>query len=405
MSGSASFHRRAAGFGLGAALVSGFGQSFFIGMFGAPVQSALGLHSAQWGALYGLATGASGLLMFWLGALADRVATRRAITIALTVLACGTVLMATAQAPWMLLLGFFCLRLGGQGLCGHLAIVTAARHALMRGRSIATAAFGFILGEAMLPLVVTALLGWIDWRWVWACAGALVLLVALPTLRRIAAPLPLELPSPLSVPAPAAMARRRLLRQPAFLAALPVMLTLPFVVTSVFLHQGALSAARGWTLTQVAMGILAFALIQAGTTWISGRWIDRYGARGIFRFYLWPLAVGMLLGRLCTARDGVVGSVPGHGHGLRRAKRAVRRVVGRIVRCAATGHGARRVHSADGVVHRRLAAPARPGPAGRCAADLADRLGGRVCHRHAVAGGALDPPCASGGIRASLRVH
>jgi len=313
MSGSASFHRRAAGFGLGASLVSSFGQSFFIGMFGAPVQSALGLHSAQWGALYGLATGASGLLMFWLGALADRVATRPAITIALTVLACGTVLMATAQAPWMLLLGFFCLRLGGQGLCAHLAIVTAARHALLRGRSIATAAFGFILGEAMLPLLVTALLGWIDWRWVWACAGSLVLLVAMPTLRRIAAPLPLERQSPLSVPAPAAMARRRLLRQPAFLAALPVMLTLPFVVTSVFLHQGALSAARGWTLAQVAMGILAFALIQASTTWISGRWIDRYGARGLFRFYLWPLAVGMLLGGFAPPAVAVWGLFLGMG--------------------------------------------------------------------------------------------
>ncbi len=296
MTGSVSFHRRAAGFGLGAALVSSFGQSFFIGMFGAPVQLTLGLQSAQWGALYGLATGASGLLMFWLGALADRVATRSAITIALAVLACGTALMTTAQAPWMLLLGFFCLRLGGQGLCAHLAIVTAARHALMRGRSIATAAFGFILGEAMLPLLVTAMLGWIDWRWVWACAGAMVLLVALPTLRRIAAPLPLVLHSPLAQPSPAAMARRQLLRQPAFLAALPVLLTLPFVVTSVFLHQGALSAARGWTLPQVAMGILAYALIQAATTWISGRWIDRFGVSAIFRFYLWPLAIGMLLG-------------------------------------------------------------------------------------------------------------
>ena len=313
MTGTVSFHRRAAGFGLGAALISSFGQSFFIGMFGAPVQSALGLHSAQWGALYGLATGASGLLMFWLGALADRVATRSAITIALTVLACGTALMATAQAPWMLLLGFFCLRLGGQGLCAHLAIVTAARHALLRGRSIATAAFGSILGEAMLPLLVTALLGWIDWRWVWACAGALALLVALPLLRRIAAPLPLELHRPLSATAPATMARRRLLRQPAFLAALPVMLTLPFVVTSVFLHQGALSTLRGWTLAQVAMGILAFALVQAGTTWISGRWIDRYGTRGVFRFYLWPLAVGMLLGGFAPPEMAVWGLFLGMG--------------------------------------------------------------------------------------------
>jgi MFS family permease len=276
-------------------------------------QAALGLHSAQWGALYGLATGASGLLMFWLGAMADRVATRRAISIALAILACGSALMATAQAPWMLLLGFFCLRLGGQGLCSHLAIVTAARHALHRGRSIATAAFGFILGEAMLPLVVTALMGWIDWRWVWACAGALVLLVAMPVLRRIAAPLPLDVSHPPTAQIPDVMARRQLLRRPACLAALPVMLTLPFVVTSVFLHQGALSAQRGWTPAQVAMGILGFALVQATTTWASGRWIDRHGARWIFRVYLWPLAVGMLLGGFAPSALAVWGLFLGMG--------------------------------------------------------------------------------------------
>lgn len=158
MTASAPLHRRAATFGLLAALASTFGQSIFIGLFGGPIQSALQLQPAHWGALYGLATGASGMLMFWLGAMADRMATGRAITIALCILACGAVTMALAQGPVMLVLAFFCLRLGGQGLCSHLAIVTAARHAHLRGRNIAIAAFGFILGEALLPLVVTALM-------------------------------------------------------------------------------------------------------------------------------------------------------------------------------------------------------------------------------------------------------
>ena len=51
-----------------------------------------------------------------------------------------------------IILGDLVVLNGGQGLCSHLAIVTAARHALLRGRSVATAAFGFILGEALLPL-------------------------------------------------------------------------------------------------------------------------------------------------------------------------------------------------------------------------------------------------------------
>lgn len=109
-------HRRAAAFGFAAALISNLGQSFFIGLFGMSIQTDLGLRESQWGALYGVATGVSGLLMFWLGALADRLATRHAITIALGILAGGCVLMGLANGPLLLLLGLFFLRLGGQEL-------------------------------------------------------------------------------------------------------------------------------------------------------------------------------------------------------------------------------------------------------------------------------------------------
>jgi len=299
MTVGASFHRRAATFGLLASLTSTFGQSIFIGLFGASIQSGLQLLPSQWGALYGIATGASGMLMFWLGALADRVPAARAITVALAILCGGGAMMAFAQGPWTLALAFFCLRLGGQGLCSHIAIVTAARYALQRGRNIAIAAFGFILGEALLPLAVTAMMGWIDWRWVWACASLLVLLGALPLLRHIAGPLPFVPLQPghkgHKGPDPA-MRRRDLLRNPAFLAALPVVLVSPFVVTSIFLHQGSISALRGWTPAQVAIAYLCFATSQAVTTWLAGRLVDHSGAVQMFRFYLWPLAGAVLLG-------------------------------------------------------------------------------------------------------------
>jgi len=309
------FQRRAAAFGLVASLTSTFGQSIFIGLFGAQIQSGLALSPSQWGALYGIATGASGMLMFWLGAMADRVATGRAITLALVILTVGAATMALAQGPWTLAIAFFCLRLGGQGLCSHIAIVTAARHAQRRGRNIAIATFGFILGEALLPLVVTAMMGWIDWRWVWACAGALVLVGALPLLRRMAAPLPLIVLPANGTPVAADMRRRDLLRHPAFLAALPVMLVFPFVVTSVFLHQGSISALRGWSPPQVAIAYLCFASSQAVATWLTGRLVDHSGAVQMFRFYLLPLAAGVLLGAFAPPGMAVWGLYIGLGIG------------------------------------------------------------------------------------------
>lgn len=287
--------RRAAAFGFSAALVSSAGQTFFIGLFGAFITADLGLEQSRWGALYGLATLVSGLLMFRLGSLADRLPMRQAITIALLILGIGTVLMAVASNPWVLLVGLFCLRLGGQGLTGHMAIVAAARHTRQRGRSIATAALGFILGEALLPLAVVALLGWLDWRWVWACVAMAVLGVALPALRVAAAPLPNAATLTRSADAPLPLLRRQLLVKPAFIAALAVVLVSPFVVTAIFLHQGTLSALRGWTPAQIAWGFFGFAAMQTAATWMSGRWIDRHGARRVFHFYLLPVAAAVLM--------------------------------------------------------------------------------------------------------------
>lgn len=234
--------------------------------------------------------------MFWLGELADRLHPRRGISLALAVLGAGALCVALAPAAAWLLAGLFLLRLGGQGLTGHLAIVTAARHGgAMRGRIVATAVLGFILAEATLPLLVTTLPALAHWRWTWGGVAALVFVAAIPGMRRLAAPLPgLAPPSEASANDVPAMNRLGLLRQPVFLAALLVLLTAPFVVTAVFLHQGTLAEAKGWPVVLVATGFLAFAVTQAGSTWLAGRWIDRFGSFSLMRIYLLPLGLGLL---------------------------------------------------------------------------------------------------------------
>lgn len=311
---SETHYRRGAAFGLSAALISSVGQSFFIGLFGAPIQQELFLGESEWGVLYGIATGASGMLMFWLGALADRITIHRAITLALGVLGFGALLMALSTEPLILLLGLFCLRLGGQGLTAHMAIVTATRYARHRGRNIATATFGFILGEALLPLGVTAMLGLTSWRWVWALAAVLVLLVALPALRMTARPLPYVPPYLDSQGLPAArLSRRQLWCRPAFYAVLSVALVAPFVVTAVFLHLGALSTLRHWSALQVAQAFVGFAFAQAVSTWLSGRWVDERTIVMFFRFYLLPLAAGVLLAALAASHIAIFALFIGMG--------------------------------------------------------------------------------------------
>jgi MFS family permease len=124
-----------------------------------------------------------------------------------------------------------------------------------------------------------------------------VLLLAMPVLQRVAASLP-RAPSgapPASGPSHRPIQRRQLLTTPAFLGAMSILLVSPFVITAVFLHQGTLAVARGWTTQAVATAFFGFAVVQGLATWVTGRWVDRAGAQSILRVYLLPLAVGTLM--------------------------------------------------------------------------------------------------------------
>ncbi|MDR9389136.1 MAG: MFS transporter [Wenzhouxiangella sp.] len=294
-------------FALFAALASSFGQTFFIGLFGGEIQAALGLDPAGLGYLYGSATLFSGVLMFWLGALADRLALSRGIGISLGVLALGCVGLANTHNSAMLWVSFFLVRLGGQGLTGHLAIVAAARHAIdQRGRTVAMASYGFILAEAIFPVLVAQLLGLIDWRVLWWLAAGLVALVAWPGLRALSArfahlDLIKDNPNTRVDSHPATrptsdLTRWTLLRQPLFYLTLPMVLGSAFVITALFLHQGSLAAIKGWALADVGRAFVLFALAQASSAFVTGRLIDAFGSLGVLRFFLWPMvaSVGVL---------------------------------------------------------------------------------------------------------------
>ncbi|NBB91721.1 MAG: MFS transporter [Gammaproteobacteria bacterium] len=289
-----------------AALCSSFGQTFYIGLFGSDFRAEFGLSESALGTLYGTATLISGLSMFWLGAIADHLTLRRAIAITMVLLASGAALVGLAPGFFGLFAGLFLLRLGGQGLAGHLAVVAAARYALRRrGRAVAMASYGFIAGEAVLPPLVAGLLGWLQWRSVWLLAVVGIVFGALPLLWCLARPLVGQGgdgASSASHEGAAVSSRRKLFVQGSFLRALSVVLVSPLVVTALFLHQGSLSERLGWSLSQVAWGFVLFAAMQALAAFAGGRLIDRFSACALLRVYLLPLGLGVLsLGLLAPA--------------------------------------------------------------------------------------------------------
>ncbi|MEE4638687.1 MAG: MFS transporter [Wenzhouxiangella sp.] len=284
-------------FALAAALVSSFGQTFFIGLYGSDFRTAFGLDEAGLGLLYGAATLTSGLLMFWLGAIADHWRLGRAALLSTGLLVSGALFIGLAGDLWQLATGLFLVRLGGQGLTGHLAVVAAARYARRRrGRAVAMASYGFILGEATFPLLVALALGALAWQTVWLIAALFIAVVAMPLLHRLAAGLqsPLEADHDIGSAPVDVLQRRQLFRHGGFLRVLGVVLVPPVLVTAVFLHQGTLGEIQGWRLGQVAQGFILFAALQGLMAFAGGRLIDRFSARFLLRFSLLPAGAAML---------------------------------------------------------------------------------------------------------------
>lgn len=288
-------------FALLAALFSSVGQTFFIGLFGADFRVAFGLTDAALGALYSTATLASGIAMFWLGALADHFSLKRAVAAVLVLLAAGALLVAAAPGAWALLPGLFLIRLAGQGLMGHLGVVAAGRYAVhRRGRALAMVSYGFILGEACLPPVIALALASHDWRTVWLVASAAIALIGLPIMIWLARPLTgnpaadAERAQDDAGAASVRWRRRGLLTNAAFLRVLLVVLVPPVLITAIFLHQGSIAERLEWTRMDVGRAFVASALAQGLAAFLAGRLIDRFSARALLRFLLVPSAVGVL---------------------------------------------------------------------------------------------------------------
>jgi MFS family permease len=292
-------------FALLATAGSGFGQTFFVSVFGSALRAEFALSNTAYGALYSGATVLSALVLLRVGGLADRWPLHHITTLGVSLLAVGCMILGLAPHVAVLILGFFLLRLGGQGLMAHLGLTTAGRYfQLHRGKVMALAASGFPLAEATLPAAGVALIGLAGWRSAWWLAGAALLLVLWPIYWLLArrAPLPGQSGHAEEDGTPVAgLTRRQVLLDRGFYLLLPAALITPFVVTAILFHQAAIAEARDWPLALVAGAFSGYAAGHLLTLLIAGPMVDKLTARRTLPLSLLPMMLGMVLLGL---RDG-----------------------------------------------------------------------------------------------------
>lgn len=293
-----------------AMFTSSLGQSFFIGLFQAPISERLGFTPGQFGSAYALVTLIAGFAVLRLGPSLDWVPPRRFALTVMAALVTGVVLLTLSPWWWLGLLGLGLVRFCGQGMMTHLGNTLAGREFVaMRGRALGLTSMGIMLGETLLPPLIAALLVLLGWRELWWLFGLVLAGCWLPLLLRG--------PWPTAPKQRPARGQRptgpRPFRDSRFWRLLPLLMTLPITMTGLFIYQAAMTRDLGSTLTVYALALTGMGLAKLPGALLGGRWVDRLGPVRLARLYLLPYALALLVAIAFGGHLGVWALMVGGG--------------------------------------------------------------------------------------------
>ncbi len=301
------------GAGMVMSLLSSFGQTFFISVFAEELRGEFGLTHSAWGSSYALGTAVSAAVMIWAGGLTDRFRSRTIATVVLLALAASCLFMAMNQAVWALPAVIFCLRLTGQGMMSHVALVSMARwFASNRGKALMMAGLGFALGEAVLPMTVIWLKAWMPWRGVWMMAAGAALLTILPLrvlLAKERTPQSHVKASQSTGMLGRSWSRAEALRHWLFWLAVPALLGPPAFNTAFFFQQVEFAGLKGWSHLELAALFPVYSGISVAALVGSGLLLDKLGVARLIQWYQVPYV-------LAFVAFSQLGSLPGAAVGL-----------------------------------------------------------------------------------------
>jgi MFS family permease len=167
------------------------GQTIVVGVFIPSFAAAFGLSAGEIGGLYMLANLGSAATLLAVGHLIDVVPLRLFSSAVIAGLAASCALLAIAPHPLILGLGFYAVRLTGQGLMVHIeATATGRAFSADRGRALGITALGLPIADGAMPGLMVAAIAVLGWRPAYGTLAAVLIVVVLPLARALAARIP-----------------------------------------------------------------------------------------------------------------------------------------------------------------------------------------------------------------------
>lgn len=330
-------------FGMAMAFCSSLGQTFFISLFSGHIRAELGLSHGAFGTYYAIATTCSAISLLWVGRLADVMRVEKLALMVLSTLCIAAMLFSQVQSVLTLVLGFYMLRLCGQGMMTHVySTAMARRYVAARGRALSIAQLGVNFAESIGPISIVALLAVFDWRQIWIFLPVGLAVALAPNIRYLTqrtrfqdgggleavqeslpknqqektrAPETTSQTGPvisgdersiLVIDGIAHWRRRAMLRDTRFWFGLVGLFTVPnFTITGLLFHQIHLAELKGVSIESWTANYILYAGFAILGALISGQLVDRFTARRVAAHTMLPIAVACVVLWLGDARLGV----------------------------------------------------------------------------------------------------
>ena len=295
-----SINKKVIIFGFIFTFFSSFGQSFFLGLFNAPIRNELGITHGQFGNIYATATIFSSLLLIWVGKKIDEYQIIYYSFFVILLLFFSSLFFSFINSIIFLSIGIFLMRFSGQGLMSHTSTTTISRFfEKSRGKALSTIWFGLSSAEFILPVLVTYLFVIYSWRSVWLGIATIVIIflpfVVLNTIKQIKLDSREKDLDPKKNFKIKSWRRREVIKDYRFYIVSLNMLAMPWIATGVFVYQSFISDSKMWNIYTIPKAFMVYSLASIITLFFSGFLVDKFTSRKLIPIMNIPLLISMFV--------------------------------------------------------------------------------------------------------------
>ncbi len=294
-----SLNKKVIIFGFIFTFFSSFGQSFFLGLFNAPIRNELDISYGQFGTIYASATICSSLLLIWVGKKIDDFKLLHYSLFVVILLSISSLLFSFINNIYFLAIGIFLMRFSGQGLMSHTSTTSISRFFdKSRGKALSTIWFGLSTAEFILPVFITYLIFLYSWRTVWQ-GIALLIIILLPIIifkciRTIKIDSRERDLFSNKKDAVKQWTRLEVIKDYRFYIVSLNMLAGPWIITGIFIYQSFISEAKGWNIFVIPKAFMFYSITSIFSLILSGFLVDKFTSRKLIPIINIPLLLSML---------------------------------------------------------------------------------------------------------------